>query len=133
MNIVEFWSYWYHEFPEYLQKHIKDGATIFFGFLTQAVEIEPDHYGGTDREYYYSVSDGTFHTWLRHWDGGNFTAQRCYNDEIITIDQMIDLLEEKRRSALNNDLSPQDVKTVEDSFALIKKWMIMLDEGSIPA
>lgn len=130
LDTVEKWRLWYEHLPKYLREK-RANSYIPFYFLKQEIRVESDHYSGVDREYYYSGSDHSFHTCLYHWDGGNFTAEHHYDDEIIPVDRIISLLDTHRRITLDSQLSPQDVQIVEDTFALMKKWLYMLADGRI--
>ena len=90
MNETSIWSYWKERLLDYLSKK----EYIELGFLSEIVEVAPDRYSGIDKIFYFE--NGAFHTCLRHWDGGNFTANRSYNRTVLCKQDFIKILEDKK-------------------------------------
>lgn len=57
-----------------LREHFAQDPPGFLSldFLTEVLDVAPDGFSGTDKEYYFK--DGSFYALIHHWDGGNMFA-----------------------------------------------------------
>ena len=117
MNQTEIWSHWKNRLPDYLSKK----EYIELGFLKETVEVEADGYGGTDKIFYFE--NGAFHTCLRHWDCGNFSANRSYNRTTLCKQDFTKILEDKRTIILCK-LSDTEKAKFESIFDEVREILL---------
>ena len=109
MNLLEKWLYW----KEHLIDCFENKERFELGFLRETVEVEPDGYGGIDKEFYFA--NGMFYSCLFHWDGGNFTANRSYEHTHLNKEAFFQILDEKKENILQT-LSEDDKIKFESVF-----------------
>ena len=118
--IAEAWTSTANDLQASFEK--KDGI-ISLSFISEEIEVEPDNYGGISRKYYYSNDDSNFHSYLFHWDGGNMFANRAYNDCIISIGQIVQAIDLKRKETLeivNENIKPEINNAFDKITELLK-------------
>ena len=85
------------------------------------IEIE-DRYSRIERLYQYSFTKKCFSTCLSHSEGGNFFANRSYNHEELTVDQVIEALEDRKQRTPTS--SPQEAERLEKAYRSIRDILL---------
>lgn len=123
LDSINQWCYWADFFPKYINEQNKI-IIIPLDILTEKIKVNPDGYGGTDRKYYFCRTNAEFHTALSDWDGGNFWSNRSYQDEVLPLNRIIDVLEEQKRCTLEKNNTHS--KELEEAFLTIRNSLITL-------
>lgn len=95
-------------------------------FLKKELCKAPDNYSGDDLEYYFSVSDRCFFTVVRHWDGGNMFANYTGRKNILTKQQLVDALNERKQlflKAAEENNRAEFIKIYDKISEMLLSWI----------
>ena len=95
---------------------------IELNFLSEVVEVEPDGYGGINKEFYFE--NGIFYSCLKHWDGSNHSANYSYSHTSLSKDTFSHMLDEKKANILQT-LSQEDKIKFEAVFNDVRSFLLM--------
>ena len=121
MKPLELWSYWMNRLPDSFKAEYDTYGNVELGFLEETIETTPDGYSGVKKKYYFE--DGSFHSRLSHWDGGNFTANRSYNHTALDKERFTEILDAKKSQILL-ELSENERAEFEAVFDTVKSFLI---------